>query len=130
MDKYKAAIIEYEAARQSIIDCGKAIGAAGLSPIEWDGDVSTGGKSLCTKRVENKKFFITDTCIEHYWGCRKEAKALSDETGEDLTADDIDIIDMCPSCKEVDRLVMVRKKERQRFGIAKRRITQLGKGAG
>ena len=129
-DKYKDAIIEYEAARQSIVDCGKAIGAAGLSPLEWiDGDTCNGGESLCTKRRENKKFFMTDTCIEHYWGCRKEAKALSDETGEDLVAEDIDAIDMCPSCTEVDRLVMVRKKERQRFGIAKRRITQLGKGA-
>jgi len=128
MDKYKAAIIEYEDARQSIIDCGKAIGAAGLSPIEWDGQTHTGGKSLCVTHRDGDSPF-SETCLEHYWGCRKEAKEHNDENGGDLTAEDIDIIDMCPSCKEVDRLVMVRKKERQRFGIAKRRITQLGKGA-
>lgn len=125
MDKYKAAIIEYEAARQSIIDCGKAIGAAGQTPIEWiDGETCVGGKPLCSNR--NGGFLDGDHCIERYWQANKEARTILECEGVDVKPEKVDL---CPSCTEVDRLFMVRKKERQRFGVAKRRITQLGKGA-
>lgn len=120
MDKFKSAIIEYEKARQMIIDLGTAIGAAGRSPLEWDGEICTGGKPLCL--TVQGGFLNADTCIERYWEANKSAV---DGDGYPVEAEKVPL---CLSCTEVDRLIQERKKAKQQFGIAKRRITQIGKG--
>ncbi len=128
MDKFQSAIFQYEKCRQEIISLTRQIGEAGLTPFEWDGEVSGGGKSRCTGK-EDTGLIFDETCIEMYWGASKEAKEISDKTGEELTAYDILIeFTLCPSCTEVDRLVIERKKAKQQYGIAKRRISQIGKG--
>lgn len=124
MDKYKLAIIEYESCRKDIAQLTIAIGEESRAPMGEDG-VFSGTK--CTNYQGS--FPSSTACIERYWQDNKDWKESEEyeELNEFDYADRVPVT-LCPSCSEVDRLVIERKERKQKFGVAKRRIGQLARG--
>lgn len=113
MDKYQEAIIEHESCRKEVIRLTECIGNAANAWVEQDTMHNT-----CSDYQGS--FPNTTTCIERYWQNNKDERDGDDTTYE--------IEPLCPSCSEVDKLVVERKEVKQKFGIAKRRIGQLARG--
>ncbi len=75
--------------------------------------------------------FLTDitTCVQRYWDENKRAYHDDEMCGDGIDrTEDKEVQAMCKSCLEVDHLVQERKKAKHKFGIAKRRLSALGKG--
>jgi len=121
MDKFQRAILEYESCRQDIVDLARSIGEAGLFPFDEEGG---GGGSRCADQKEDGTL-AERTCLGRYWAESMELRDIYECTGEHI---ETERAELCQSCKEVDRLVNDRKAARQKFGVAKRRISQIGKG--
>jgi hypothetical protein len=115
MDKYQNAIFQYEYWRSEVKQLSGAIGDASV----WFCDETGNGGYCCSNFKDHN-----ETCINRYWDAAKAARAAYDATGDHVAPEKVD---MCPSCKEIDRLVIERKKAKKEFGVAKRRITQIGK---
>ncbi len=122
MNKAEQAIIRYEKARQHIIDLSTEIGQAGQHYIDSEGN---GGGSKCSDRRQRDSGFFIDTCIERYW---QENKAAMDAFDEYDVPIEPEHVDLCPSCTEVDRLVIERKQARRHFGHCKVALSNIGKG--
>lgn len=120
MNKYKNAIYEYELRRQNIINLTGAIGDAS----GWFDEITGNSGLNCTNLVKPENGFLPDTCIERYWKANKEALRVSEETYELVEPKKVHL---CESCTLVDQLVQERKSEKQMFGIAKRRLSAIGK---
>lgn len=118
-NKYENAIFQYEWWRQEISNISTFIGMAGNFNMDDDGH---GGGTRCTDLKNQAQAMFDSTCVERYWNSRKEAV---DEDGEPFEPEPVEL---CSSCRMVDRLVQERKRAKQQFGVAKRRISQLGKG--
>lgn len=115
MDKYKSAIIEHERCRKEIVRLTSSICTAS------GGDYDDRGKQLGESCSNYKgSFHNKTTCIERYWQNNKDEREGGDTTYE--------IEPLCPSCSEVDRLIIERKEVKQKFGVAKRRIGQIARG--
>lgn len=110
MDKYQSAIAEYENWRQEIVQLTSAIG---------DAASHSGGCSASCSNIDGD-----ETCIARQWENNKEARYVEECTGERTEAEQVDL---CCSCKEVQRLVYKRKLAKKYFGIAKRRISQIAR---
>ena len=131
MDKYQNAIFQYESWRQKIKELTASIGEAAQTPIDNNGN---GGMSLCENiglaKSNNSIPFGGITCIEAMWDMNRELATDYEDDDEVNTPADLvgDYEPMCKSCEEVQKLVDERKAAKQQFGIAKRRLSQIGKG--
>jgi hypothetical protein len=124
MDKYQAAIVEYEAARKQIIQLGSEISK---SMIDWD-KVEFAPSCICSQHnfdcvgalykwnLANREYerYINRT---HYYEEDQEPDAPDGEEPPEL----------CEAGKITDKLIQDRKAAKKRFGIAKRRLSALAK---
>lgn len=110
MDKYENAIANYERWRQEIQRLTYKI-------AECSYDFDEGIRYAPCKDLDNGA-----TCVERYWSQRQ---SMAFYFGKEAV-DNVDST-MCGPCKKVDCLVQERKAAKQQFGIAKRRLSAIGK---
>lgn len=121
-EKYKNAIYQYAVARRDISSLTAKISMATGETDPEDGfytancrDVRDGNDCISRSWAQNRK--------QHY------AQMEKDECGVDGMGDveQLPPVELCSACTEVQRLVDLRKEAKKRFGIAKRRIAQMGR---
>lgn len=120
-DKALEACVKYERARQEIRNLTHAIGGA--------------SEAKCTDYRGNH--FLGAECIERFWEHNKAQKAhiesladidlYGDEAGEAVPAPEGENPTLCPRCYIIDSLIQKRKEARKQFGIAKRRVSAIGR---
>lgn len=119
-DKYKKAIAEYEMARRDILALTDKISRAIGETDPEDGFYTAN----CRDTREGKD------CITRSWDRnRKQHYAQIEKENCDPLGGDIEQlppVELCPACHEVQSLVDLRKESKKRFGIAKRRLSQMG----
>ena len=115
VDKYQKAVVTYEKYRHQIAELTKAIDEA----ANWYCTETHQGGPRCSNSINGQ------TCISAMW---EHNKCLLREgwTKDEIAVESHDM-KLCPSCTEVNRLVSERKEAKQQFGIAKRRLSQIGK---
>jgi len=122
-EKYKNAIYQYEVARRDISALTDKISSATGETDQDNGfytancrDVREGNDCISRSWERNRK--------QHY------AQFAHDECGVDGLGDveQLPTVTLCPACIFVQQLVDDRKEAKKRFGIAKRRISQMGRG--
>lgn len=119
-DKYKNAIAEYEIARKDIAALTDKISIS-IGETDPENGFYTAN---CHDVIEDKD------CIARSWEQnRKRHYAQMEKENCDPLGGDIEQlppVELCPACHEVQRLVDLRKESKKRFGIAKRRLSQMG----
>ena len=128
-DKYQAACVEYQEARQEVLRLKKAIGDAlsdCLSKQVDDWEKAHPGKEAwelpgALKQVDHLKeaYEITRDPEEYF------RPYYENHDGDPAKY----LADLCPHCLKAHQLIQDRKEARKRFGIAKRRISTLGSHA-
>lgn len=127
-DKYRAACVEYVAAKDEIKRLGKAIGAARE-------DCQTAQAAQYLREHPEKGIFDATSAVKvDHLSLAYEMTA--DPEGYDFGSmyfvhHDGDVEEylrgVCLHCLKAHQLVQSRKEARKRFGIAKRRISMLGR---
>lgn len=128
MDKYQAAIAEYEAARIEIKNIAEQIG---LSIGEYANDKYI-KKCACDNHSDD--IFADTDCVKMLWAWNKQYAADREEwesAGGSLCGPfEPDVPPapvLCEAGKITQKLVDDRKVAKKRFGIAKRRISAMAK---
>lgn len=131
MDKYQAAIVEYEAARKQIIQLGDDIGKS-IGSFDHGHYIQS-----CTCGIESDNPLDDTDCFRLLYKWRKAAREYDkwnnsrypyEECGDepDLPCGE-EPPKLCEAGKITDKLIQDRKSARKRFGIAKRRLSALAK---
>jgi hypothetical protein len=129
MDKYQQAIVEYDAARKQIIQLTDQIGNSIGSVVK--GNYTT----ACTCGITSDHPLDDTDCIMLLYKWNRDYQSyreVREDSGENLMGPlDPDMPPkpvLCEAGKLTDKLIQDRKAAKQRFGIAKRRLSSLARG--
>ncbi len=112
-DKYQAACIEYAGASKEVKRLTKAIGNQSLRCFEANGDTD--------QEHLKKAYKISSDGFDPYYGCYELTYEHHDGCPESY------LLETCEHCHKSHLLIQERKEARKRFGVAKRRISVLGR---